>query len=175
MTLLRPPLIVSAIVVTLPPYSQVLSVRLGAPSAGLPLPSGPWQAAHTVSNFSLPLAALAELCAEPESDSTKLATSSMPSLPPTAAPMGGITPLRPLVIVVRIASCEPPHSQSPSDRLGKPREPCASDPWHWAQLFRKMRWPMACALGLEASLSKGSWAKAAKTGPKRSSAALTSA
>src|SRR5512141_1628185 len=31
-----------------PPYSQMLSVRFGAPSAMLPLPSGPWQAAQIV-------------------------------------------------------------------------------------------------------------------------------
>ena len=54
---------------TEPPYSQILSVRFGAPSAGLPLPSGPWQAAQAA-NFGLPSEAYTASCALSDSDST---------------------------------------------------------------------------------------------------------
>ena len=47
-----------------PPYSQVLSVRFGAPSAGLPLASSPWQAVQPAAvNFGLPSAARVASCA----------------------------------------------------------------------------------------------------------------
>ena len=41
-----------------PPYNQVLSVRFGAPMAGLPLPSAPWQTAQFCRNSALPASAL---------------------------------------------------------------------------------------------------------------------
>src|SRR6516162_8471684 len=50
----RPLVTVSVIVACEPPHSQILSVRFGAPSAMLPLPSGPWHAAQFCENSGLP-------------------------------------------------------------------------------------------------------------------------
>src|SRR5690606_34561230 len=61
------------------------------------------------------------------------------------------TPWRPSVMVLTMTSGVPPYSQSPSARLGKFGAPLASEPWHWAQLFRNKRLPMAFASGLRAS------------------------
>ena len=66
----RPLVIVSTISDSEPPYSQMLSVRFGAPSCWLPLPSGPCQAEHSVVNVCLPRAARAASCFAPESEST---------------------------------------------------------------------------------------------------------
>ena len=92
MTLFLPLLIIETIAASPQPCSQMPSVRLGAPSAGLPLPSGPWQAAQTT-NLGLPSCAATLLCALPDRLSTKLATFVTSSAVPTAAAIGGITPL----------------------------------------------------------------------------------
>jgi hypothetical protein len=64
---------------------------------------------------------------------------------PSAAPIGGITPVRPSRIVALIASGVRPTIHSASVRFGKPREPRASVPWHCAQLFMNSRSPIVRA------------------------------
>jgi hypothetical protein len=64
------PLVMIATIASSPqPCSQVLSVRLGAPTAGLPLPSGPWQAAQAA-NLALPCWAATSLLGLPDRLST---------------------------------------------------------------------------------------------------------
>ena len=60
MTFVLPLLIIATIAASPNPWSQTLSVRFGAPMAGLPLPSGPWQAAQTT-NLLWPAAAATTL------------------------------------------------------------------------------------------------------------------
>src|SRR6476469_591417 len=109
------------------------SLRFGAPIAGLPLPSAPWQAAQFAMNLLRPRTDLIGSEVEPDRLSTYWATFSTSFSEPTAAPIGGMTPLRPFRIVVLITSGSPPYNQSWSVRLGKPLLPRASEPWHWEQ------------------------------------------
>ena len=105
--MLRPLVTVSVIVASELPYSQTLSVRLGAPSAGLPLPSAPWHAAQSWPNFSLPCCARSGSAFRPESERTYATTFFTPSSP-SAAACGGITPMRPPVIVSTMVLASPP-------------------------------------------------------------------
>jgi len=132
MVLLRPLRMVSMMVSALPPYSQVLSLRLGAPSIGLPLPPAPWQAMQAL-NFDLPMTDLIGSCVLSDRLRTYCATFSISFSEPTAAPIGGITPWRPFMMVSLMVSGSPPCSQSLSARFGKPLLPRASEPWHCAQ------------------------------------------
>ena len=68
--LTRPLITCWAMLYSPPPCSQILSVRLGAPTAGLPLPSAPWQAAQTVLKVCSPFEARSESFASPARDST---------------------------------------------------------------------------------------------------------
>ena len=52
------------------PYSQTSSVRFGAPIAGLPLPSGPWQAAQICANTPCRAAPRIVSCGNPDSERT---------------------------------------------------------------------------------------------------------
>src|SRR6185436_21056124 len=64
------PLLIIAVMASSPqPCSHTLSVRLGAPSAWLPLPSMPWQPAHTA-NLARPLLAAMLLYGLPDRLST---------------------------------------------------------------------------------------------------------
>src|SRR3972149_2750510 len=54
---------VSTIAASPEPCSQILSLRSGAPSAGFPLASAPWQAAQFSANKSLPRATRIESAA----------------------------------------------------------------------------------------------------------------
>src|SRR5438067_1139490 len=124
MVLLRPLRMVSMTVSTPPPYSQTLSLRLGAPSAWLPVPPAPWQPAQTA-NLDLPNTALIGSCVESDRLNPSCATFSTSLSEPSAAAIDGIWPLRPCRMVVLITSGSPPYSQSLSVRLGKPLLPRA--------------------------------------------------
>ena len=67
MALVRPFSIVSMIAACELPWSQTSSVRFGAPTCGLPLPSAPWHAAQIVSNFCFPRYARRLSAVRPES------------------------------------------------------------------------------------------------------------
>ena len=104
---LRPFVMPSMIVASELPKSQTLSVRFGAPTAWLPLPSAPWQAAQFCSKSGLPVCARSGSLGRPESERTYAATSLVPCSPSTA-PSAGITPMRPPVTVSTIFSGAPP-------------------------------------------------------------------
>ena len=74
---------------------------------------------------------------------------------PTAAAIGGITPVRPPLTVLAMYSAPLPPSQSLSVRLGKPLLAWASNPWHWAQLLTNSRSPMPIACASRASSAAG--------------------
>ena len=90
-------------------------------------------------------------CGLPDRLSTYFATLRTSSPLPTAAAIGGITPLRPWVMVCWMVANEPPHNQSLSVRLGKPLLPRASEPWQAAQLLMNRRSPMPIAWPSRAS------------------------
>src|SRR5438093_6069619 len=156
------------------PCSHTLSVRLGAPTAWLPLPSMPWQAAQAA-NFGRPRLAAMLSCALPDRLSTYCATLCTSCALPTAAAIGGIVPTRPLAIVSSIFCGVPPCSQSLSVRSGKPLLPRASEPWHIAQLLTNSRSPTPMACPSLASCSAGKAARRAYKGAVASAASRSSA
>src|SRR5690349_4309587 len=113
----RPLPMVCSISAGVPPYSQTWSVRFGAPSAGLPLPSAPWQAAQ-VENSGLAAAALAASCGAPDRLSTYWARFFTLSAPRLAH--GGITPLGPSWVEGVVSLAVRADMQGPSGRLGAP-------------------------------------------------------
>ena len=82
---LRPFAMVSLIVCGEPPYSQMLSVRLGAPSAGLPLPSGAVAGgADRCEAAPCPLRRAIASCAAARQRSARSATTSSTPCAPSA-------------------------------------------------------------------------------------------
>ncbi|MNL37971.1 hypothetical protein D3C87_1601500 [compost metagenome] len=144
MRLSRPSRMVFTIDASDDPYNHTSSVRLGAPTNGLPLPSTPWQATQKLPNSRLPRNTRIGSAVRPDSERTYCAMSPA-ALASMAAFQGGMTPWRPSLMVFMMTSGEPPCSQSPSVRLGKLGPPLASEPWHCAQLFRNRRWPISRA------------------------------
>ena len=136
MTLFLPLLIISTIAASPQPCSQILSVRFGAPRAWVALAVG---AVAGGADRELGLAQLrghAVVRAARQAQHVVGHVLHVLGLP-TAAAIGGITPLRPSVMVSMIVSGAPPHSQSLSVRFGKPLLPRASEPWHCAQLLQE--------------------------------------